>query len=235
MGACGYADDLVLLAPVRSVLQDMLKVCERYGEKHNLVFSTDPKPAKSKTKCLYFCGRITNVVYPPPVLLDGKALPWVVTADHLGHTLHQLVTMDQDCRIKRAKFIDKTVEIRDQLGFAQPDQVLKAVEVYCCDSYGSMLWSLSSKVAEQYFKAWNTCVKLVFKIPRSTFTYLIEGYFARNHSSLRNQVLSRYPGFFQKLLHSPSREVQCLAHIVSRDPQSTVYCFQEHQVHRAID
>ena len=110
MGACGYADDLILLAPLRSVLQEMVQVCQEYGEKHNLVFSTDPSPAKSKTKCLYFCGRMNNVTYPAPVQLYGKELPWVVSADHLGHTLRQMVTMDQDCRIKRAKFIDKLLD-----------------------------------------------------------------------------------------------------------------------------
>jgi hypothetical protein len=223
MGACGYADDLILLAPVRSVLQAMVKVCQQYGEKHNLIFSTDPSPAKSKTKCLYFCGRLNNVVYPSPVQLDGKDLPWVVTADHLGHTLHQLVTMDQDARIKRAKFIDKSVEIREQLHCAHPDHILKAMQVYCCDGYGSMLWSLGSDAAESFFKAWNTAVKLVYNVPRSTFTYLVEGFFARGHMTLRNQVLSRYPGFVQNLLHSPSKEVRLLANIVARNPQSNTF------------
>ena len=75
--------------------------------------------------------------------------------------------------------------------------------------------------AEQYFKAWNTCVKLVYKVPRSTYTYLVEGFLARDYISLRNQVLSRYPGFLQNLLASPSKEVRLLANIVARDPQST--------------
>ena len=35
-------------------LQKMLQVCETYAKEHNLVFSTDPVPAKSKSKCLYF-------------------------------------------------------------------------------------------------------------------------------------------------------------------------------------
>ena len=48
----------------------------------------------------------------------------------------------------------------------------------------------------------------------------MEDYFAKDFSSLRNQVISRYPSFFQKLLLSPSREVRLLAHIVSRDPES---------------
>ena len=56
-GALGYADDLILLAPNREVLQSMLAVCERYGVVHNLVFSTDPVLSLSKTKCLYFFDR----------------------------------------------------------------------------------------------------------------------------------------------------------------------------------
>ena len=219
MGACGYADDIILLAPVRSVLADMVKICEQYGLDHNLVFSTDPNPAKSKTKCIYFCGR-SNVQYPAPVKLNGKDLPWVETAEHLGHTLHQLGTMDSDCNKARAKFVQKNIETREMLGFAHPEQILTAVRVFCCDAYGAMLWSLSSNTAEQYFRSWNTCVKLVHDIPRSTFTYLVEGYFAKNHVTLRNQVISRYPGFFQGLLNSPSREVKLLANIVSRDPRS---------------
>ena len=69
-----YADDLILLASVSSVLQTMVKVCQEYGEKHNLVFSTDPNPAKSKTKCLFLCGRLNNIVYPSPIKLDGNQL-----------------------------------------------------------------------------------------------------------------------------------------------------------------
>ena len=220
MGACGFADDLILLAPVRSVLQRMVSICEKYGNEHNLVFSTDPNPSKSKTKCLYFCGRMNNVQYPAPVKLDGKDLPWVTSAEHLGHTLHQMGTMDQDCKIKRARFIDKSVEIREQLSFAYPEQVMKALQVFCCDAYGSMLWELNSDSAEQFFKSWNTSIKLIHDVPRSTFTYLVEGYFAKGFASLRNQVISRYSNFFQKLLTSPSREIKLLANIVSRDPNS---------------
>jgi hypothetical protein len=110
--------------------------------------------------------------------------------------------------------------IREQLDFAHPDQVMKAVQVFCSDAYGSMLWQLNSDVAEQFFRSWNTCVKLVHDIPRSTFTYLVEGYFAKSFPTLRNQVLSRYPSFFQKLLTSPSKEIRLLANIVSRDPHS---------------
>ena len=47
------------------------------------------------------------------------------------------------------------------------------------------------------------------------------GALAKDHTSLRNQVLSRYPSFVQNLLNSPSKEVRLLANIVARDPHST--------------
>ena len=59
------------------------------------------------------------------------------------------------------------------------------------------------------------------RVPRNTFTYLVEGYFAKQQTSLRNQVLARFTGFFQSLLKSPSAEVSLLANIVARDPSST--------------
>ena len=161
------------------------------------------------------------MTYPAAVKLDGKDLPWVEHAEHLGHTLHQSVTMEKDCHRARAKFIDKTVEVREQFSFAHPRQTMQMVQVLCCDGYGSMLWELKSNPAEQIFKFWNTCVKLAWRVPLSTFTYLVEGYFANEQISLRNQILSRYPGFFRKLLNSPSKEVRILARLVSGDPRST--------------
>ena len=222
LGGCGYADDLIVMAPSRDVLQRMLEVCEAYASEHNLVFSTDPEPAKSKTKCMYFCGRLGGrVMLPAPLYLDGKALPWVDTADHLGHTLHQTVTMDKDCLRARGMFISKTVEIRDQLSFAQPQHKLQAVQVMCTDAYGCMLWDLGSDNAEKFFKSWNTCVKLCYGVTRSTYTYLVEGWLAADFIPLRNQVMSRYAGFYRKLLASPSREIRALARIVCNDPRST--------------
>ena len=47
------------------------------------------------------------------VKLDGKDLPSVEYADHLGHTLHQSVTMDMDSNRARARLIDSTVDVRE--------------------------------------------------------------------------------------------------------------------------
>ena len=175
VGAVMYADDLALLAPTRAILASMLSLVVTHGAELNLTFSSCQEPSKCKSFCIYFTkqqGR--KVKYPAPLTLNGVQLPWRERAVHLGHTLHQETNMDRDSKRARARFIDRTVEIREELFFAKPEQVMKAVQILSTDSYGSMLWSLNSAGAESFFKAWNTCVKLVYGVPRSTFTYLVQ-------------------------------------------------------------
>ena len=50
VGVMGYSDDLLLLAPCRDAVQNMLKTCELFAENHNIRFSTNEDPKKSKSK-----------------------------------------------------------------------------------------------------------------------------------------------------------------------------------------
>ena len=219
MGACAFADDLALLAPGRQVLQRMIKVCEDYGLKHNLAFSTDTVPAKSKTKCVLFRGK-RKAENPKPVFLNGEALPWVETVEHLGHTLHESMSMDTDVSRAKNRFMARCNDVRDNLYFCHPSQKMKAIQIYCCDGYGSMLWDLSSKSVDSYFKSWNIQARLAWNVPRQTFTYLIEGHLCKDMTSLKNQILSRYPCFVRKLLDSPSKEIRFLVKNVINDQRS---------------
>ena len=94
-------------------------ISKNWGGGHQLVFSTDPNLSKSKTKCILFCGRVNSVEYPVPVLLDGKELSWVQPGPGPGG-YH-----GPGGKIRSAEFINRTVEIREQLSFAYSSQVLK--------------------------------------------------------------------------------------------------------------
>ena len=50
VGCLGYADDLLILSASRSGLQTMVNICQKFTEKKNLKFSTNPGASKSKTK-----------------------------------------------------------------------------------------------------------------------------------------------------------------------------------------
>ena len=86
--------------------------------------------------------------------------PWVSTATHQGHELHESGNMKHDTKIKRAEFIDKSVEVRGLINFASPVEILKTLKVYCSSFYGSILWDLAGDGASQVFNAWTTAFKL---------------------------------------------------------------------------
>ena len=120
VGVTVYADDVILLAPSRAALQEMLKVTDKFAKNNNIVFSTNEDPAKSKSKCLWFNGKVDQSRYPAPLVLNGRKLPWVKSALHLGHQLRQECSMEHDAWTARAKFIDKSVSVREMFSFVRP-------------------------------------------------------------------------------------------------------------------
>ena len=220
MGVAAYADDLVLVAPTRHAMQQMLAVCEDYAERYNICFSTDSNPQKSKTKCIFMIGKAKNLVKPAPLRLCGRDLPWVESATHLGHELHQSGTMEHDAKIARARYIDQSVEVRQSFSFASPVEIVRALQVYCTSHYGSMLWDLQGEGASQYFNSWTTAIKLSWDCPRATRTYLVQQVLACGSTSARTEIMARYCKFFQGLRSSPCREVAILANLLGRDIRS---------------
>ena len=115
-----------------------MQVC--YGEnadhavENNLEFSTDPNPAKSKSKCIFMSGHL-KVAKPVNLQLYGVDLPWVKTATHLGNELSSDCTMEEDIKCKRGAFIGRSTEVSEMFGFARPNQILQAVKTYWFGMY----------------------------------------------------------------------------------------------------
>ena len=100
-------------------------------------------------------------------------------------------------------------------------EILGAVKLYVGSHYGSMLWDLGGSLANQYFNAWNVCVKLAWQVPRAAHTYFVDDLLSCGHSSVREDILARYVKFFLSLRSSPSTEVAVMCGVVSRDVRTT--------------
>ena len=224
MGAVMYADDLALLAPTRAILASMLSLVVAHGATLNLTFSSCQEPKKCKSFCLFFTGvaNAKKVKYPAPLVLNGVKLPWREQAVHLGHKLGQDLTMSSDVKEKRARFIARSVEVREQFSFAAPPQILRAVRILACDAYGAVLWRLDSPSVSSFFSAYTSCIKRIWRLPLNTHTFLVEGHLTSGVPTLRNMVISRVPGFYQKLLRSPSEEVSLMAEIAAKDARTVL-------------
>ena len=220
LGAIAWADDFLLLAPNRAAMQQMLDLAADFGLQNNLEFSCDPDPVKTKSKAIYMIGKKTALPKPMNLQLYGKPLPWVAHATHLGHEFHEDGTMAMDARMKRGAYIGKSLEVRDNFGFAGPTEVLAAVKLFAADLYGGMLWRLDSPEAQQVMRCWNTTVKDVWGLDRATHTATVR-WLASPHSSLREDLLSRWVKYFQSCVNSRSPEVCTIARIAAGDLRTT--------------
>ena len=87
MGIWVYADDIILLAPSRSGLQQMTNICELFADNYNLKFSTNVNVSKSKTKCAIFPHTLIDTSIVCPIMLNNLPLPFVHKFKHLGNIL----------------------------------------------------------------------------------------------------------------------------------------------------
>ena len=193
VGIIVYADDIALLSPSMDGLQNMIDRCEQYARLHNLTFSTHENPAKSKTKCMSFLkvDRALRNLH-----LNGKPLPWVSSVKHLGSTLTNDggCTLKQDLLEKRAMYIAKNNELRQEFYFAHPKTKLWINNIYNTSFYGAPLWDLTSRDFEKLEKSWNVSARLLLDLPRRTHRYLIEPLTETAHI-----VKSIYRGFLKFL------------------------------------
>ena len=88
--------------------------------------------------------------------------------------------------------------------------------------HGSNLWDLYGDMAGQVYRSWNTSVKLVWDLPRSTHNYFVENLLAEFIPSVRKRILSQYVSFVQRLGRSVSKEVRLMRMISAADIRSVL-------------
>ena len=84
-----------------------------------------------------------------------------------------------------------------------------------------MLWDLYGDKSEQIFRSWSTNAKLVWKVPRSCHTYLVDNLLTAQFYTVKQQLRSRYVTFVRTLLSSISPEVCIVANMVARCARAT--------------
>ena len=203
-GIVGYADDNWLLAPTRAALQVMIDTCVEYARDHNLTFSTDVNPKKSKTKCMIFLKNPRTI---EPLKLDNTALPFTDSAKHLGHFVdNSSFSIKKDMRVKRAMVIQKNNELCQEFYFCHPFSKLKLNQIYNFSFTGSQLWDLFCKEAEQLENSYNVSVRIMLGLPQNTHRYLVQP--LANGVHVKQVFARRFLNFCEKLSKSKKAVVR---------------------------
>ena len=138
-GALGYADDLVLLSPSRKGLQEMLTICDKYGEEYYMKFNA--------TKTVCNMSSQINAVNIAPLKLSGHDLRWVESFKYLGIYVTQDLKDRSDIVNKRGQFISNVNNLLSCFSSLQCNLLNKLFVSYCTSFYGCQTWSLKDSTA----------------------------------------------------------------------------------------
>ena len=220
LGIWVYADDIILLSPSRSGLQQMVKLCENFASLYKLKFSTNVVEAKSKTKCIIFSKDAVNVHGFYPIILNALPLPFVNEVKHIGNLLETNNLMKRDISIKRAKFISKINSLNQEFHFSSPAFVVKLYKIYACSFHGSCSWDLYSDSVNKLYTSWNIAIRILFELPRNTHRYFIEPISECNH--LKTMLCSRFVNFYANLCKSTKHSIRLLTALCKDNLRTTL-------------
>ena len=216
VGILGYADDLLLLSSSLDGLQEMIESCGEYARSLNLSFSTNVNRMKCKTKCMAFLKQERT---SKNITLDGKDLPWVRTAKHLGCKIgDKICSLKDDLMEKRATYINKVNELTQEFYFAHPMTKIRINNIFNSHFYGSALWDLFGIEALRLEKSWNVSQRIMLGIPRNSHRYFIEPLSETKHITF--SLFKRYIKFVDSIESSSKSVLRKMLFIVRRDCRS---------------
>ena len=218
-GILGYSDDILLQAPSVSSLKKILKTCETFAEEHNLQFSTNPNPAKSKCKCIRF-GKGALDQNIDALTLCGNVLPWVNKILHLGTTItNEKDILAKDTMQKRAGYINRNNELLQEFYFAHPQSLIKINGIYNTSFYGCVLWDQFGKEMERVDKSWNVSLRKMLRIPFNSHRYFLEPVSGSKHVIF--SLYARFIKFTDKLKTCSKSLIRNLFRTTRSDCRST--------------
>ena len=157
-----------------------------------------------------------------PIKLNGNNLPWIdspETVIHLGNTItNEGNLLSKDVKIKRAKYINRNVELNQEFYFANPETKFKINSIYNMSFSGSSLWDLFSDDVKSLENSYNLSLKIMWDIPRETHRYFLEPLSGQKH--IKFILFKRFLKFIQQIENSSKSAIKSLLKICTHDCRS---------------
>ena len=166
VGALGYADDIILLAPCPSALRLMLKMCESFASSYGLKFNA------SKTQLISFSLSPSNLCNTQ-IYFCGQLLEFCNSVCHLGHYLTYDLSDDEDIVFRSRDFLKKGNLLFYNFKFCSPSTLTFLLRSFCLSLYGCALWRLDSKAITGIEVAFNKVLRRIWNLPFNSHTRIV--------------------------------------------------------------
>ena len=155
VGALGYADDIVLLAPTRYSLSRVLKECELFSEEYSLIFNAN------KSNYIVFPHVGDNV----STIIDfiNNEIASSDCSIHLGRVQSSgLLLFNRKINVLLSSFYNVCT-----------DCLYKIFISICMSLYGCRLWDVSHRYNNKFYVSWRKAIRRMFSLPYRTHSCLL--------------------------------------------------------------
>lgn len=206
VGALTYADDVTLLAPTRSAMSLMLKVCESFATDYNVMFNG----TKSHT-IIHSSSRDERRSAPKPFTLNGSPIHVVPQATHLGTLVGEKAQNDNISRLKRDITI-RANSLNRLFGHCSSSILVTLFKSYCSSFYGCPLLNLDETV-EPLVTSWKKAIKHLLGLSVRTRSCYIPHLVGL--PDLRSVLVSRFFSFYKSCVDSKNPIIKLCTSLVT--------------------
>lgn len=170
-----YADDLVLISPSATGLRELLKICELYGDEHDIKYN----PKKS---AILVCRSVyTRHAIFAPFSIKGEHINIVNKIKYLGHIITDDGMDDEDIRRQCRQLYAQGNVLTRKFHMCSNNVKVHLFRTYCSSLYTCQLWwCYKNATIKKLYVAYNNAFRLLMNLPRGCSA---SGMFATNNVS----------------------------------------------------
>ena len=162
-GCLIYADDVVLICPSATGLQNMIDTCAEFGLENAVTFN------EKKTICIKYGENEKK----PDFMLNGKKLKWDDKFKHVGNIVNSTLDDEEDIVLKKQECFGQVNKMMSGFQGVNCDIIAELFRKYCISFYGSQAWDLRSMHIQGLYRAWNRGVRRVLDLPYTSHCFLL--------------------------------------------------------------
>lgn len=208
MGVFIYADDIILLAPTRMALNQMLKICNDFSQEYKVKFN----PEKCKFMIFSPDHDCTGSINFNDATIHSSKLE-IHLGNHIGWTASK---HNINRSIKEMYY--HTNYLKAMFNSCSSDVVYKLFHTYCMPLYGLQLWDLTDKTIESFYICWRKCIRNLLNLPYCTHNDLLQ--VIVNDIPADCQIHKRYLKFLHDLSHSDNEVMKMCFKLIKNGSNS---------------
>lgn len=204
MNNLSYADDMVLLSPSVGGLNEMLKVCESYADRHGLMYNV------KKTEYMVFEAAGKCPENNTQINLNGVAVKRVKIFKYLGHIIASDLKDDHDIERERRALAVRGNMLARRFSRCTEDVKVTLFKAYCQSLYTGNLWVRHAKKSLETLRIqYNNVFRMLLGLPRFCSA---SGMFAQYQTDGFEAVIrKKTSSLIARVRNSPSSILRTLA------------------------